>query len=187
MPGLDLRHPDDHPDAMEHDVALLASEVLVLVQPEHLLRKPKNSKQSGTFKEREAAFKEEARRQLRELRQTKFPEPTPLSLHLDVHVPEGGQQPLMSGVVKAYLDALQGIAYDDDRQIEHLVVHRRGLDHPMMDDFVPDDPGRRTGQVYIAIAPLKAYTRLYDRTFRRLIFARGRDRRSPTSGRCATS
>jgi hypothetical protein len=163
-----LTHPN-HPDVIRRELELHASEVIVLVEPEELLRKPKNSKQSAGFAAREDAFKDEARRQLVELKRSKFPAPTPLSVQFDIHVPEGGQQPLMAGVVKAYLDALQGIAYDDDRQIEHLLVHRRGLDHPMLDGFEPEITGRR-GQVYIEVKSLEAYTRLYDRTFRRLIF-----------------
>jgi Holliday junction resolvase RusA-like endonuclease len=155
--------------AMKAELDVLASEVLVLVEPEDLLRKPKNSKQSTAFAERERAFKNEAERQLSTLGRTKFPKPMALSVQLEIHVPEGGQQPLMAGVVKAYLDALEGIAYDNDRQIAHLVVHRRGLDHPMMDGYVPELAGRK-GQVYIEVKPLDAYTRLYDRTFRRLIF-----------------
>jgi Holliday junction resolvase RusA-like endonuclease len=157
------------PQAIECELDLLASEIIVLVEPEELLRKPKNRKQGARFPDREKAFKDEARRQTVGLGRSGFAGPTPVSVQLEIHVPEGGQQPLMPGVVKAYIDALQGIAYDDDRQIEHLVVHRRGLDHPMMDGYEPKDGGRK-GQVYIEIKPLEAYTRLYDRTFRRLIF-----------------
>ena len=148
----------------------------MLVEPQELLRKPKNSKQSAGFQNREDAFKDDARRQMAQLGRHMFPRPTAVSVQLEIHVPEGRQQPLMPGVVKAYLDALEEIAYDDDRQIEHLVVHRRGVDHPMMDGYEPDG-GARKGQVFINVQPLEAYTRLYDRTFRRLIF-RG-DARSP--------
>ncbi len=154
---------------IECELDLLASEIIVLVELEELLRKPKSSKQSARFADREEVFKDEARRQVAELGRSRFAEPTPVSMQLEIHVPEGGQQPLMPDVVKAYIDALQGLAYDDDRQIDHLVVHRRGLDHPMMDGYEPKGDHRK-GQVYIEIKPLEAYTRLYDRTFRRLIF-----------------
>jgi Holliday junction resolvase RusA-like endonuclease len=166
--------PPTHPDslqAIERELDLLASEITILVDPEELLRKPKTSKAREGFQAREEAFKQEARRQVVESGRTKFADPTPVSVQLEIHVPEGGQQPLMPGVVKAYLDALQGIAYDDDRQIQHLVVHRRGLDHPMMDGYDPEPSGRK-GQVLIVVEPLEACTRLYDRTFRRLIFRR---------------
>lgn len=168
--GLSLRiHPDDSTEAIEHHLDLLASEVIVLVEPEELLRKPKGSKRVARFPAQLEAFQDEARRQLAELDRSKFPKPEPVSVQLDIHIPEGGQQPLMPGVVKAYLDALEGIAYDNDRQIEHLVVHRRGLDHPMMDGYDPE-ASERKGQVYIDVMPLAAYTRLYDRAFRRFIF-----------------
>lgn len=161
------------PQAIERDLGLLAAEVIVLVETEDLLRKPKSSKQRGArFRDRENAFKDDARRQVANLGRRRFAAPAPVSVQLEIHVPEAGQQPLMPGVVKAYLDALQGIAYDDDRQIEHLVVHRRGIDHPMMDGYEPAVAGTK-GQVYIEVKPLEAYTRLYDRTFRRLIFRGG--------------
>ncbi len=157
---------------IESELDLLASEVIVLVEPEKLLRKPKNAKQRTRLRELEDTFKQEVRRQMEELGRGRFAPGTPLAVHLEIHIPEGRQQPLMPDVVKAYLDALQGIAYDDDRQIEHLVVHRRGPDHPMMDGYEPE-VGDRKGQVYIQVKPLEAYTRLYDRTFRRLIFRGG--------------
>lgn len=160
------------PHPIERELDLLASEIIILVEPKELLRKPKNSKQSAEFSIREEAFKDQARGQVAELGSSKFGSPTPLCVQLEIHVPEGGQQPLMPGVVKAYLDALEGIAYDDDRQIEHLVVHRRGLDHPMMDGYDAESSDGN-GQIYIEIKPLEAYTRLYDRTFRRLIFRGG--------------
>lgn len=161
-------------EAIERDLDLLASEVIVLVEPEVLLRKPDNSKQSARFADREAAFKAEAGRQMQQLGRHRFADPTPLSVQLDIHVPESRrQQPLMPWVVKAYLDALQGIAYDDDRQIEHLVVHRRGVDHPLMDGYEPEVGEHRNGHVFITVQPLEGYTRLYDRTFRRMIFRGG--------------
>jgi Holliday junction resolvase RusA-like endonuclease len=164
--------PPTHPDsvqAIERELDLMASEITILVNPEELLRKPKTAKARKGFQAREDAFKQEVRQQVADSGRTKFPEPTPVSVQLEIHVPEGGQQPLMAGVVKAYLDALRGIAYDDDRQIQHLVVHRRGLDHPMMDGYDPESSGR-PGQVLIVVEPLEAHTKLYDRAFRRLIF-----------------
>jgi Holliday junction resolvase RusA-like endonuclease len=157
---------------IEHDLDLLASEAIVLVEPERLLRKPNTSKQRARFPAEEQAFKDEARNQMAALGREGFPKPTPVSVQMDIHVPGGRQQPLMPDVVKAYLDALEGIAYDDDRQIEHLVVHRRGIDHPMMDGYEPVADVRE-GQVYIDVMPVEAYTRLFDRTFRRRIFRGG--------------
>jgi Holliday junction resolvase RusA-like endonuclease len=162
-------HPEDAVEVIARDLDLLASEVIVLVEPEELLRKPKGPKRVARFPAQLEAFRDEARLQMAELGRSRFPQPAPVSVQLEIHVPDGGQQPLMPGVVKAYLDALEGIAYDDDRQIEHLVVHRRGVDHPMMDGFEPKVTSPK-GQVYIDVMPLVAYTRLYDRAFRRLIF-----------------
>jgi hypothetical protein len=86
--------------AIERELELLASEVMVLVEPRELLRKPKSAKQSARFRDREAAFKEDARRQVAELERRKFAAATPVSVQLEIHVAEGGQQPLMPGVVK---------------------------------------------------------------------------------------
>ena len=118
--------PADHPashQAMERDLDLLASEVMILVQPEKLLRKPKKGQGAG-FRVRRDAFREDARRQMQELGRRKFHAPMPVSVQLEIQVPDGPQQPLMPSVVKAYLDALQEIVYDDDRQIEHRVSTR---------------------------------------------------------------
>jgi Holliday junction resolvase RusA-like endonuclease len=139
------------------------------VSPEELLRKPKTRSQKARFPAQLEAFRDEARGQVEFFGRTKFE--GPVSVAIDIHVPEGRQQPLMHDVVKAYLDALQGIAYDDDRQVEHLVVHRRGTDHPMLSTLQQREEPRE-GQVFIVVQPLVAYTRLYDRTFRRLIFRR---------------
>jgi hypothetical protein len=42
----------------------------------------------------------------------------------------------------------------------------------MTDGYEPG-AGDRKGQVYLEVQPVEAYTRLYDRTFRRLIFRGG--------------
>jgi len=164
--------PSDHPESLagiERELDLLASEINILVEPDELLRKPKNRNQQARFRRHLEEFRAEARRQMAFFGRTKFS--GPVSVSIDIHVPEGRQQPLMHDVVKAYLDALEGIAYDDDRQIQHLVVHRRGTDHPMLSLLEPRNE-QRAGQVFIVVQPLQAYTRLYDRTFRRLVFRR---------------
>jgi len=166
--------PPSHPNSrqsIERDLDLLASEAIILVEPEKLLKKPRKGQGAG-FRTRLNGFKEDARRQMQELGRSKLDKPSPVSVQLDIHVPDAPQQPLMPWVVKAYLDALEGIVYDNDRQIEHLVVHRRGVDHPMMDGYEPEDP-ETTGQVYLTAMPCEVYTRLYDRAFRKLIFRRG--------------
>lgn len=80
----------------------------------------------------------------------------------------------MPGVVKAHLDALNGIAYDDDRRVKHLVVHRYAWDHPWLADLrkFDEQPSGTTPNVFIVVGLLEAYTRLYDRMFRREIFRR---------------
>jgi hypothetical protein len=98
----------------------------------------------------------------------------PVSVELDLWVPEVGQQPQIPGAIKAYLDALEGIAYRGDRQVAHLVVQRHALDHPLLHPgYEPDDP--RTGaSVSVRVIPLERYTAAYDRAFQ-LTFWRGRD------------
>jgi len=121
------------------------AEAIILVEPEKLLKKPRKGQGAG-FRTRLNAFKEDARQQMQELGRSKLNQPTPVSVQLDIHVPDAPQQPLMPWVVKAYLDALEGIVYDNDRQIEHLVVHRRGVDHPMNGRLRARGPGNhRTG------------------------------------------
>jgi Holliday junction resolvase RusA-like endonuclease len=162
--------PSSHPESVagiERELDLLGSEITIVVEPDKLLRRGAQSRS------RREAFKEEARKDVELFGRKKFDDPCPVAVALDIHVPEGRrQQPQMSDVVKAYLDALEGIAYDDDRQIEHLVVHRRGTDHPMLSSLEPRDESRN-GVVMLVIQPLEAYTKLYDRTFRRTIFRRG--------------
>ena len=60
----------------------------------------------------------------------------------------------MPVVVKAHLDVLEGVAYQDDRQIEHLLVHRRALDHPYMAGFRPEDPDPEA-HVYVQVQRLE--------------------------------
>jgi hypothetical protein len=97
-----------------------------------------------------------------------------VSVELDLWVPEVGQQPQIPGAIKAYLDSLEGIAYHEDRQVAHLVVHRHALDHPLLGPgYKPDEP-RRGASLSARLMPLERYTAAYDRAFQ-LTFWRGRD------------
>jgi hypothetical protein len=93
-----------------------------------------------------------------------------------LHVPEKRQQPQIPHVVKAYLDALEGLAYDDDRQVSHLVVSRYSLDHPMVEDLLRTGlPDPRThAAVGIRVMPIERYSELFERAFR-LSFWRRQD------------
>jgi hypothetical protein len=80
--------------------------------------------------------------------------------------------------VKAYLDALQGLAYGDDRRVAHLVVHRYSPDHPALRDPDPAatppanrDASSATGTSFFAeILSLDDYVRRFDLAHRRTMF-----------------
>ena len=97
----------------------------------------------------------------------------PVAVTLSLHPPVGGgQQPELPRVVKAYLDALEGIAYDDDRQVEYLEVRQSPMRHPMMDGYVPRDGESDDASVFIEAEPVKDYTDRYDRAVRTGLFKR---------------
>jgi hypothetical protein len=116
-------------------------------------------------------FQEEARAQMRERGVTAFPASEAVSVQLELHLPDIGNPVQMPAVVKGHLDALKGVTYNDDRQIEHIVVHRRALDHPYMRGFQPDDP-RSDASVFVHVQRLERYTNSYDRAFRAHWFRR---------------
>jgi hypothetical protein len=146
---------DSEPDPIE-----------VFVKSDRLLRKD-----SPRFREDEEAFKREAREFVVDVLDRE-PFDCDVAVYVDIKTPESRQQqPLMPPVVKAYLDALEGIAYREDRQIAHLVVHRHDLDHPWLSGLKPGEVPR-TGSVFISVQALTTYTRLYDTAFRRGIYKR---------------
>lgn len=97
-----------------------------------------------------------------------------VSVELDIFARTAGEAPSAPKSVKRYLDALQGLVYEDDRQVGHLVVRR----------FAPDHPSRRVAEaagwgklvreasgepcrVWVKAMPLRLYVADYDRVFSR--------------------
>lgn len=153
------------------ELDLLAVELSVFFEGDSLLRKGGNKARRQRLQD---DFEAEAKR-IADL--LKFmPLKDDVAVQMDIHAPGRRQQPLMPDVVKAHLDALEGIAYDDDRRVGHLLVHRRAWDHPMLDSL-PSAPGDNASEVdnpsvFVTVGLLEAYTRLYDRMFRHEIFRR---------------
>lgn len=100
----------------------------------------------------------------------------PVSVFLHIHPPRKGQVPQLPPVAKAYLDALEGIAYGNDRQVEHLVVFQDALRHPLMseDGEVPDGAEEDVGAaVFVEVEPIEDYIARYDSAYRSTLYRRG--------------
>jgi hypothetical protein len=90
-----------------------------------------------------------------------------VAVSLSLHPPvTGRQQPELPKVVKAYLDALETIAYDDDRQVEYLQVRENSMRHPMLDGYVPSEDDLGEASIFIEVEPVEDYTERYDRAVR---------------------
>jgi len=96
----------------------------------------------------------------------------PVAVAMNVYPPELGQQPELPKVIKAYLDALEGIAYDDDRQVEFLEVRQSSIRHPMMDGYTPEPVESDDASIFIEVEPVEDYTERYDRAVRVALFSR---------------
>lgn len=101
----------------------------------------------------------------------------PVSIFLHIHAPRSGQVPQLPPVAKAYLDALEGIAYENDRQVEHLVVFQDALRHPFMSEDgevalgeAEDDFG---AAVFIEVEPVEDYSARFDSAYRSTLYRRG--------------
>jgi hypothetical protein len=99
----------------------------------------------------------------------------PVSVFLHIHEPVTGDSPLIPPVAKAYIDALQGIAYKDDRQVEHLLVRHDSHRHPMLKGGpTEDDSAQGDGAgVFIDVEPVGDYAVRYDHAFNRGLWRRG--------------
>lgn len=99
----------------------------------------------------------------------------PVSVHVHIHNPSAGPRPQIPPVVKAYLDALQGIAYVDDRQVEHLIVRQDALNHPMLAGVAsdPEDEEDAKAAVFIEVEPLEDHTKRFDRAYRSTLWRCG--------------
>jgi hypothetical protein len=173
MPGLFDHLPGAPWSAavLRAELDLLAVELSVFFESDGLLRKGGNKARRQRLQD---DFEAEARKMADLL--GFGPLERDVAVQLDIHAPGHRQQPLMPDVVKAHLDALEGIAYDNDRRVGHLLVHRRAWDHPLLDALSAapgDDPSEDDNpSVFVKVGRLEAYTRLYDRMFRREIFRR---------------
>lgn len=148
------------PTDMKLNEQYLAGIELVL-DSDKLLRKSG----SDSAKEQQA-FREAAAEQMRMLGQSSFDGSVNIAVQLDLHAPTSKNQPHIPRVVKAYLDALEGVAYEHDRQVSCLVVHRRARDHPMLAGASPHMAGQRGASIYAGVLPVARYTELYDRAYR---------------------
>ena len=157
----------------------------LFIDSDQLLRKPNSTAQRRRFAGELDRFQAAAREQAGALGFVALT--GPVSVSLDVHAPERGQVPLLPPVIKAHLDALNGIAYVDDRQVEHLVVRQDAHAHPLMDGAAPLDGAPRGAAVFIEVEPVEDYTARFDRAFKRTWARRGHTpwRRGWTVGRDA--
>jgi Holliday junction resolvase RusA-like endonuclease len=130
-------------------------------------------KNGSGFAAAQQAFREAAAEQMRMLGQSPFDGSVEIAVQLDLHAPHRDNQPHIPRVVKAYLDALGGVAYEDDRQVSCLVVHRRAGDHPMLSGAPTNMAGQRRASIYAGVLPVARYAELYDRAYRSM----WRDRR----------
>jgi hypothetical protein len=97
----------------------------------------------------------------------------PVAVSLSLNPPVvGRQQPELPKVVKAYLDALETIAYQNDRQVEYLEVRQSPMRHPLMDGYVPRDDDRDDASGFIEVEPVEDYTGRYDRAVRAALVKR---------------
>jgi hypothetical protein len=142
------------------------SGIEIVLESDELLRK----KWRGLPAAQEA-FRREAVTQMQTLDRRPFHADVQVAVQLDLHHPHADNQPHIPGVVKAYLDALEGVAYTDDRQVSSLTVHRRGADHPMMSG-ARRDHGRAS--IFASVLPVERYTELYDRAVRTMFSDRAR-------------
>jgi len=95
---------------------------LFFYESDRLLRKGTNRKQKRQAADLECAFRAAA---IAEASHHGFsPLVGPASVALHIYGLESGGNPQLPPVVKAYLDALRGITYVDDRQVEHLMSIR---------------------------------------------------------------
>jgi len=142
-----------------------------------LLRKPdKNRRQAQLMRQLAAELTNEVRAQMRHKRRRHFR--SPVAVTIDLHAVALDQPPGTPPSVKAYLDLLQGLAYEDDRNV--LVVHatRHAADNPILrntergwvwDAELPRFPvGPAQGvEVRIDVRPVRLYTAGYDALWRR--------------------
>lgn len=139
-----------------------------------LLRKGTNPTQRRRMARLHAETREQAASQMVAHRRRAFRRP--VSVEIDLHAVGVEQPPASPPAVKAYLDALQGVVYADDRLVHHLRVTRHARDNPyfrsLPEDWldgpwprIPHGPADRV-EVRVKVMPLRLYVADYDRVFR---------------------
>ncbi|HWM63604.1 MAG TPA: hypothetical protein VNP96_06395 [Solirubrobacterales bacterium] len=146
----------------------------IYLESDELLRHPRNRTQKVRMDAIRADLRTQVRTQLQQLRRRAFR--GPVSVELDLHAVAVEQPSSSPPAVKAYLDLLKGLIYEDDRSICHLRVARHARDNPIFRE-APEDwlyrPDRRAPHgppegvaVRLRIMPQRVYTSDYDRAFR---------------------
>jgi Holliday junction resolvase RusA-like endonuclease len=166
-----LRIPADVDDFLGANEVWKRTLLLQLRTPQ-LLRKADNRHQRDRLAATLADVRAQAQEQMRRYRRRPFR--GDVSVALTVFAPRLDAPPSSATTVKAYLDALNKIAWRDDRQVAHLTVHRHATDHPWarraragdsqparVPAVVDDEPW-----VGVEVCPLRVYTQQYDRMFR---------------------
>jgi hypothetical protein len=143
----------------------------LFVSSDALLRKPRTAPQRKRFGDELKAFRDAAQDHADALGFVCLSEDVSVSLH--INAPSGRGRPMLPPVVKAYLDALEKIAYDNDRRIAHLVVVQDPLAHPMMDGYTPPDVDDAKSSVFVEVEPIADYRDRYDRAVRTTFWRRG--------------
>jgi hypothetical protein len=157
---------DDYLGALESERRRLR---LSIRSPE-LLRKPRARNRRSAFAGQLDEIRDGLRDQMRQRGRRPFR--GPVSVELNIHAMEQPDPPTAPKSVKAYLDALNGIAYDDDRQVAHLVVNRAARDHPRYRNLSAEDvgesgPGSGEGvTAVLSLWPLRVYAQDFQRAFR---------------------
>lgn len=170
VPGITLGRVPYLDDGARDYLDAIASwrrRVLLQIETVELLRKPKGRSQAR----RQEHLLEDARSQLRTAmrasRRRAFR--GEVSVELTIVAPDDVVAPSAPKSVKRYLDALNGIAYADDRQISHLLVRRFADDHPYRRRSSSASRStsfaRARPSVRVSVMPLRLYVADYDRAF----------------------
>jgi Holliday junction resolvase RusA-like endonuclease len=136
-----------------------------------LLRKSDNRRQHARQEALVAEVRAQARAQMREQRRRAFR--GDVSVEMTMYAPTVQSPPAAPTSVKAYLDALNGIVWADDRQVSHLTVDRVAADHPWQrraregrESQAALGTEERQPWVSLVVLPARVYTEHYDRMWR---------------------
>ena len=159
-----------------------------------LLRKAdKNRTQVRRMRRLAAELAEQVREQMRAQRRRRFR--SPVAVRIELLALDLEQPPGTAPSVKAYLDLLQGLVYDDDRDVHLVHAARHASDNPLLRDdshgWIWDLPRPRFPvgpldgvRAAIEVLPLRLYAAGYDALWHRRdeVFDRGSNRFSDADG-----